>query len=45
MIILALLLSTCKAATSDNNDASNIPVNKIGDRIKGISYKIDQGRS
>lgn len=45
-IVLLLLLNFARAA--DNQSAHKkieIPNNKVGDVIKGVSYKVDQGRS
>lgn len=47
-ITIVLLLLFLSAGAADNQNAHKkieIPNNKVGDVIKGISYKVDQGRS
>lgn len=46
LFLLALLISNSIAAqTQKGKVQANVPVSNIGDTIKGISYKVDQGRS
>ena len=40
-----LLVAGASTGTEEEPSKSNIPLTNIGDTIKGISYKIDQGRS
>ena len=46
LFLLALFISNSIAVQTQNGAVqANVPVSNIGDTIKGISYKVDQGRS
>ncbi len=44
VFLLLLLIASSQGAKSSNSN-KEIPTSKVGEVIKGINYKVDQGRS